>query len=283
MAPRTLILDGPVGTELLRRGVPTPLPLWSAAAIDAAPDVLAAIHRDYAMAGATVHTANTFRTTPWALRAVGREADARRLTIRAVQIARDAVPQSQRIAGSLAPLEDCYTPSLSPSPPLAERALSDGAELLAEAGVDLILCETFPHPAEALLAVRAAARTGLPVWLSLTPGPSGDLLDDETVRRCAAESASAGAQIVLVNCGRPGRLTTAVAAIASLGVPTGAYGNVGTPCDLHGWRSEGPSAPAPYAATVRSWLESGASVVGGCCGTTPAHIASLAALVAESD
>src|SRR5512135_147134 len=61
--PRVLtILDGPIGTELAARGVPTPAPAWSAWAIDHAPEVLAAIHRDYAAAGATVHTANTFRT-----------------------------------------------------------------------------------------------------------------------------------------------------------------------------------------------------------------------------
>jgi len=278
MPRRTRILDGPIGTELLRRGVPTPLPLWSAAAIDSAPQVLAAIHSEYAQAGATVHTANTFRTSPWSLRAVGRESDAPRLTRRAVEITRGAVPEDQQVAGSLAPLEDCYTPALSPPARLAESGLQRGAQLLADAGVDLILCETFPHPGEALLAVKAAVQTGLPVWLSLTPGPSGDLLDDETLRRCAAEATELGAELVMVNCGRPERLSSAVAAIASMGIQTGAYGNVGAPCERHGWNSEGLSAPGPYAETVRGWLKSGAKVIGGCCGTTPAHIDVLAHL-----
>ena len=57
-----VILDGPMGTELLARGVPTPTPGWSAHALDAAPEVVASIHRDYAAAGAVVHTTNTFRT-----------------------------------------------------------------------------------------------------------------------------------------------------------------------------------------------------------------------------
>jgi len=72
--PEHVILDGALGTELARRGVPTPLPLWSAAAIDSAPQVLSAIHRDYAEAGATVHTANTFRTGPWTAERAGRGA-----------------------------------------------------------------------------------------------------------------------------------------------------------------------------------------------------------------
>lgn len=271
-----ILLDGPVGTELLRRGVPTPLPLWSAHAIDTAPDVLAAIHADYAAAGATVHTANTFRCTPWALAKAGRS-DAARLVRGAVEIARSAVPRDHTVAGSLAPLEDCYSPHLSPPPAEARRGLRDAAELLAAADVDLLLCETFPHPGEALLAAEAAAATGLPVWLSLTPGPFGELLDDLTILDVARRAVAVGAERVLVNCGRPGRLTSAVRLLADAGIPTGAYGNVGEPDAVQGWRSEGPSAPGPYADTVRGWVAAGAEVIGGCCGTTPAHIAALAA------
>ncbi|MCO4773269.1 MAG: homocysteine S-methyltransferase family protein [Deltaproteobacteria bacterium] len=275
MAPNYTVLDGPVGTELLRRGIPTPLPLWSATAIDEAPDVLAEIHRDYALAGATVHSTNTFRTSPWALRAVGREADAPRLTRDAVRIARSAVPSTHRVAGCLAPLEDCYSPGLSPAASIARPALGEAADLLAAAGVDLILCETFPHPGEALLALDAAAATGLPVWVSLTPGPSGDLLDDATILRVGMRAMNAGADAVLVNCGRPDRIATAIAALAKEGVPTGGYGNVGEPDPVQGWRSEGESAPDPYADAVLGWVRSGASIVGGCCGTTPAHIARI--------
>lgn len=275
-----ILLDGPVGTELLRRGVPTPLPLWSAHAVERSPEVLASIHGDYASAGATVHTANTFRCTPWALEKAGRR-DARTLIDDAVRIARGAVPAHHQVAGSLAPLEDCYSPELSPPPTEARRGLRAAAELLVEAGVDLLLCETFPHPGEALIAVEEAARTGVPVWLSLTPGPSGDLLDDGAIVATARRARDAGAARVLVNCGRPARLTTAVRRLSEAGIPTGAYGNVGEPDEVVGWRSEGASAPAPYADTALAWVDAGAEVIGGCCGTTPAHIAAVAARLAE--
>src|SRR5512135_280688 len=86
--PRVItILDGPTGTELAARGVPTPAPAWSAHAVDHAPDVLAAIHRSFAAAGATVHTAATFRTKR---RQVGARWE--HLARRAVAIARAAVP-----------------------------------------------------------------------------------------------------------------------------------------------------------------------------------------------
>ena len=74
MAPVQL-LDGPVGTELARRNVATPAPQWSAQVLDNAPELLGRIHADYAEAGAEVHTANTFRTSPWSLRRVPAMAD----------------------------------------------------------------------------------------------------------------------------------------------------------------------------------------------------------------
>src|SRR5260221_10197622 len=103
-----VILDGPIGTELAARGVAIPAPMWSARAIADAPAVLADIHRAYAAAGATVHTAATFRTTR---RAAGEGWEA--LARRAVAITREAAPR-HRVAGSVAPLEDCYRPDLSP-------------------------------------------------------------------------------------------------------------------------------------------------------------------------
>jgi S-methylmethionine-dependent homocysteine/selenocysteine methylase len=277
LTPVPILLDGPVGTELTRRGVDTPLPLWTAAAIEDAPDVLASIHRDYAAAGARVHTANTFRTGPYTFRH-DRDPDRwRRLTDRAVAIARSAV--DDRVAGSMAPLEDCYRPDLSPEPDLAREAHERMARGLLEAGVDLLLCETFPHPEEALIAVEAALGTSLPVWLSLTVGPTGDLIDDEMVEETLRRAVELGVEAVLVNCARPQRIAELLPRLAGLGVPFGAYGNVGEPDDRIGWRSDGSSAPEPYADEVVRWIAAGATLVGGCCGTTPAHIAALKARV----
>src|SRR5690606_31364939 len=127
----------------------------SAAYLTTHPHLVAQLHREYAAAGATVHTANTFRTTP---RAAGE--DWRDLLARAVQLAREAIPPHHRLAGSIAPLEDCYRPDLSP--PDARPEHRTLARALAEAGVDLLLCETFPHIDEAVIATEEAAATGLP-------------------------------------------------------------------------------------------------------------------------
>ena len=90
----------------------------------------------------------------------------------------------------------------------------------------------------------------------------------------ALRCVDAGAEVVLVNC-VGARLTLAyVEALVGLGVPVGAYANAGNPNDRIGW-SAGPPGPERYTCFAQQWRNAGASVIGGCCGTTPAHIAAL--------
>ncbi|MCB9618291.1 MAG: homocysteine S-methyltransferase family protein [Sandaracinus sp.] len=267
-----LLLDGPVGTELLRRGVSTPLPAWSADAIASAPDVLAAIHADYAASGAQVHTTNTFRTRPRTMGAAWEEA-----ARRAAAIARSAVPEGHRIAGSIAPIEDCYRPDLSPGR-AARREHRALARVLADAGVDLLLCETFPHVDEACVAVEEAVATGLPTWVSLTPGPEADLLTPGALAEGLARAVDAGAVAVLVNCVPASRARAYVEAIAdrALGVPIGVYANAGHVDEAMGWAHvDEPEAGSRYLTHAREWVGAGATIVGGCCGTGPAHVRAL--------
>ena len=262
-----------MGTELNARGVATPLPYWSAGVIDTHPDAIASIHRDYADAGATVHTANTFRTRR---RTVG--SDWKRLTDRAVQLAKRSVPNTHRVAGSLAPLEDCYRPDLSPADCEAEH--HEMAEQLAESGCDLILCETFPNPAEALTAVACAVATGRPTWLSLTAGPEGDLMTPEVAAATARQAVRLGAAAVLVNCTPATVLSRWIDALANaeLGVPFGGYANAGSAEDAIGWSATDDESAQRYLAHARDWAAAGATLIGGCCGTGPRHIAALKSL-----
>ncbi len=264
-ADRVVILDGPMGTELERRGVAQPLPGWSAHALDTAPDLVAAIHRDYAAAGATVHTANTFRTKR---RSVG--ARWRTFATRAIELAQQSVGTG-RVAGALAPLEDCYRPDRSPG--LASRAEhGETARVLAAAGADLLLCETFASPLEALVAVEEAVATGLPTWVSLLPLGVMDL------RGAARACVESGAQAVLVNCVAASQTLPLVRELTGLGVPFGAYANAGDADEGLGWGAEPVAAAAAYARLAASWIDAGATIVGGCCGTGPAHIAQLAGI-----
>ena len=269
------ILDGPLGTELHARGVGTPLPGWSAHALDTAPDIVRNIHRDYAIAGARVHTANTFRTQPRWFPDRWEE-----LTDKAVHIAREALTGFDcRLAGSMSPLQDCYAPELSPDDPRSEHRQM--ATMLAESGVDLLLVETFPHVGEAVIAVEEAVATGLPTWVSFTAGPDGDLLTPEEVRVGASESVQAGAEAVLVNCLPVERVLDYLAALQGVGVPIGAYANAGRAEDECGFTAY-PKDVEGYVQAANEWIEAGASVVGGCCGTGVDHVRAIARLLPDS-
>lgn len=258
-----ILLDGPMGTELARRGVATPAPGWSACALETRPEVVEAIHRDYAVAD--VHRANTFRTQ----RRIFPETY-ELLAARAIALARTA---GKRVAGSLAPVMDCYRPDLSPSADVARA--EHAANVATLRGCDLVLCETFPNPAEARVAVEAAVETGLPVWIALTAGPDGSLMTPEAMERAARDCVAAGASAVLVNCVAADRTLPYVKRLASAGVPFGAYANAGVD-----WNA----APSPeaYAEIARSWIDVGATIVGACCGCGPAHVTALAKMLGRA-
>jgi S-methylmethionine-dependent homocysteine/selenocysteine methylase len=265
------LLDGPLGTELEARGISTAGARWSAMAIEAAPEVIAAIHRDYAEAGATVHTANTFRTKR---RQIPDCWEA--LAHRAVAITRGAVPRGHRVAGSIAPLEDCYRPDLSPAACREEHR--ELAQALAAAGVDLLLCEAFPHVGEALVAVEEAARTGLPTWVAFTAGPEGTLLSPEALAGGAREAVKRGASAVLVNCTAATlteRFVAAIAGLPEIGAPFGAYANAGS-AEEGLVREAGEAGAASYAELAARWMGLGATILGACCGTGPAHLRAIA-------
>ena len=273
------LLDGAMGTELARRGISTPSPQWSAAALDTNPEIIGEIHADYARAGATVHTSNTFRTDPWSLRDVPSMSHRwLELTALAVHIARSAVPATHQIAGSLSPLEDCYRPDLVPQDTVCRLKHRHFAEALAEVGADLILCETFTSGREAIIAVEAALSTGLPVWLGLCRGPEDELLSPPDMLKTARQAAELGVSALLVNCSPLSISERLIEEMTGLGPEVGCYANVGSPDNDHGWISEGEASPDSYRQSAAAWLAKGATILGGCCGTGPAHIKALSEL-----
>lgn len=284
-----ILLDGAMGTELTRRGVDTTLPLWSAIALDAAPHVVEQIHRDYLDAGAHVLTANTFRTNVRALAKAGIAHRARELTFRAVELAYRAArskgsgaPASAdarvRIAGSVAPVEDCYSPDLVPSDAELAEEHAVLARNLADAGVDLILIETQNTIREAVAAARAAHATGKPIWVSFTLDDENRLLSGEPLRDAVRAVLPFRPQAVLVNCIPVKQVASALALLRSITpspIAVGAYGNVGHVDETVGWTLTHAVSPLAYAEAAREWRAIGATIIGGCCGTTPEHIAAL--------
>ncbi len=275
-----LLLDGGTGSEILRRQVPSDVNLWAVGPLLNAPELLRGIHETYIAAGADVITTATFRTTSRALAKAGMANRADELTRRAVEVAieaRDRTRQDQPvlIAGSLAPLEDCYDPGAVPPDEELIEAHALQARSLAQAGVDLLLAETMNTVREARAALVVGLEIGLPVWISVTCQAGGKLLSGEPLKAVLDEILQLSPSALLVNCCEPEIATEALAAMSGLHhLPLGVYANNGHE-DESGWAFTGDYPPARYLEEARKWVDQGARIVGGCCGTTPEHIRAL--------
>jgi methionine synthase I (cobalamin-dependent) len=218
------------------------------------------------------------------LRAGGSDADPTELTARAVGLAHRAAAVPGReifVAGSLAPLEDCYRPDLSPDETALDREHGAQARALAAAGADLILAETHNSIREAEAALRAANATGLPAIVSIVTDGEGRLLSGESVEDAAARLVALGPAAIGINCVPAERLARDLERLraAAPGVPLAAYGNLGLPEDTRGWRFSDELSPEAYAEEASRWLGIGARIVGGCCGTTPEHTRAVRGVV----
>jgi methionine synthase I (cobalamin-dependent) len=280
--PEPLLLDGATGTELTRRGVNTGLPLWSANALltKEGTRVLQQIHADYLAAGAEIITANTFRTHVRALAPSGNGHRALELTKRAVKIARAAIAERadekpRFVAGSVSTLEDCYRPDLVPPEDECRTEHSERIHHLVSCGVDLLLLETFNTIREAVVAAKLATISGTPVIVSFVPDREGHILSGETLTDAADQLLPLGVVALGVNCGPTPNLT---APLDELRVACGpnfpliAYGNIGYPDEQVGWVNTDSEDPVVYCQHAAGWP---VHILGGCCGTTPAHIAQL--------
>lgn len=282
--PAPILLDGATGTELHRRGVDTGLPLWSANALldERGRQILKRIHLDYLEAGAEILTSNTFRTHRRALEKSGNAHLALDLTRRAVDLAREAIrefdsPVPRFVAGSISTLEDCYQPALVPSDDELRAEHGERVQHLLECGVDLFLVETMNSIREAHIAAGLAAATGVPVVVSFVCDPMGNILSGESLGGAARSLLPLGIAAIGVNCGPTPYLTAPLEELQAAcppGFPLIAYGNIGYADAAVGWVNTDAESPAAYCRHAAHWP---ARIIGGCCGTTPAHIVELKA------
>ena len=283
-----VVLDGGIGTEMLRRGT-----TWEGHKVDSAADVIRTIHLDYIAAGADVISTNTFQLSRRAFRnhfanvehmrhigAPGLEDRAGALLRDAVARAREAREAAGRdvlIAGAVTTLEWCFRPDLAPTPAQARAEYREIVEHLAGAGADLILFETMNAAAEARVAVEAAREVGVPAWVAFVPCCDGRLLGGESMPGVASALRDVAPDVILFNCAPPPDIAGALRAMAKhWKAPLGAYAHVGR-YDPPDWMFTDEYPPERYIGCAREWGLLGARVIGGCCGTTPDHIRALRA------
>lgn len=277
-----IILDGAMGTELQRRGVPMHSFAWSAAALDTHPETVLATHEDYIRAGADVIITNSFSTARHVLEPAGLGDRVRELNQRAVGLAQTARENAAAgrpvaIAGSLSSFRADATPAEQ-----LEASYREQAELLAEAGVDLINLEMMSNVELATPAIRAARASGLPIWIGFSCRVAGDgavqLLDGSPFSAGLTQTLDLLADLPVGTTAVTVMHTLTEESAPALDIvrqhwsgPTGVYAHSGRWIDPN-WQFDHTVSPEDYLSCARQWVEMGAQIVGGCCGIGPEYI-----------
>jgi S-methylmethionine-dependent homocysteine/selenocysteine methylase len=278
------LLDGGVATELQRGGLVVRPPWWTTKTLitEANRTRLRDVHRRYLEAGAEVVTAATFRCNLRALRRMGLDAAGLAWMVHAaVGVAQSARREADRpdalVAASVAPVEDAYRPDLVPPDDELRAEHRWLATELSRAGVDFVLIETVNTVREARIALAAARDAGLRAWVSFVCGDDAQLLSGESLGEAARAVEAGGAEAVLVNCTSLDRTERCLEVLrATCSGAIGAYPNLERRPAGHDEPPPTAVTPAEFAETLARWHdEHGARVLGGCCGSTPDHIAAL--------
>ncbi|GIM91374.1 methionine synthase [Actinoplanes toevensis] len=261
------------------------------------PDVILDVHRQYLAAGADITTTNTFTATSIAQADYGLESLVKQMNVRGAQLAREAAAEAQErdgrprfVAGSVGPLN--VTLSLSPKVDdpayravtfdQVKAAYAEQIAALVEGGVDLLLVETIFDTLNAKAAIAAAHEVApdLPLWISVTiVDLSGRTLSGQTVEAFWRSIERAHPLVVGVNCSLgAAEMRPHVAELARLSdTYVASHPNAGLPNAFGGY----DETPAQTSALIQGFVEDGlVNIVGGCCGTTPAHIGQIARVAA---
>ena len=276
------LMDGGVGTEIQRRG--GSLRAWAATENAERPDAVRVVHADFLAAGADVISANTFGCSEPRLAAFGLAGCEEELNRRAVALAleaRDAVGGEALVAGCLTTVSFRGPDGSGMSPPEGERALESQARIIADAGADLLLAEILSSVDRANAMLAAASTAGLPVWAGFSCKLDGDgqvrLLNEtsEPLADSLRRIDLSGVDAALAMHTEIEAVGPALAALREAwDGPVGAYPHGGRYARPD-WEFDASFTPEALAAGAARWIDEGCSIVGGCCGAGPAHIAAL--------
>ena len=273
---RPLLLDGATGSNLMKRGMPRGVctELW----IDAHPEILLDLQREYVAAGSDIIYAPTFSANRHTLQREGLGDQVSDLNRRLVALSRQAAGGKALVAGDMTttgvPLE--------PNGPMEYNRLHEiyreQAAALAEGGADLIVIETMLGIDETAVALEAAREVcDLPVLCSLTVQSDGSAYFGGNCVDAVEELQELGASAAGVNCScGPEQLVSLVRNMKAVArIPLLVKPNAGMPAISDDGEAVYPMTAAEFATHMRVLLEAGANLIGGCCGTTPEFIAEM--------
>jgi len=271
-----IVFDGGVGTYLYEKGI------YINTCFDELnltnPDLVAEVHRDYVTAGADVIETNTFGANRFKLAPHGLEKRVHEITLRGAQIARGVAKDTTLVAGSIGPLGVQIEPLGKLSFDEAREAFREQAQGLLEGGVDLIVLETFLLVAELQQAIAAVRDLdpGLPLIAQVTISDDGNLLSGATLESFVKGVDPAHVDAIGLNCSvGPRAMLDALETLKTLtGLPVSVQPNAGLPQNIGG-RNIYMTSPEYMAEYAKRFIQTGAAIVGGCCGTNPDHIRAI--------
>ncbi len=279
-----LVADGATGTNYQERGL-----LRGVAPEEwlfQEPDKVTQLHRDFINAGANIILTNTFGGTPLRLQHAGLDATAAETNRRAVELAKQAVDgQRAWVAGSLGPTGQLLEPFGTLSREDAIAAYAEQARALAEAGADLLVIETQFDLGEATAAIEGARSVAdLPIVCSFSFDMGTKTMMGLTPTQVARELDALDVDVMGINCGRSveENLQNLREMRAATNKPIWMKPNAGLPRMTDEDVAIYDVTPEIMGEHAAQWLEAGAQIVGGCCGTTPQHLREIARTVAST-
>ncbi len=273
-----VLCDGAMGTMLYSKGI------FINRCYDelnlSQPELVAGVHQEYVKAGAEILETNTFGANSFRLARHGCQSRVVEINRAGVELARSAAGNDVMVAGSVGPLGVRIEPLGKTGLDEARAAFSQQIEALAEAGIDLLILETFGYVAElhqAILAAREAA-PGIPVVAQITIDDEGNALDGSTPESYAKRIEGYGPEVLGCNCSvGPVAMLDAIERMRQVtSLPLSAQPNAGMPRNVEG-RNIYLCSPEYMAEYTRRLIAAGTKLVGGCCGTTPEHIRAMKA------
>jgi homocysteine S-methyltransferase len=271
-----IVFDGGMGTYLYEKGV------FINTCYDelnlSNPDLVAGIHREYLSAGADVVETNTFGANRFKLATHGLEGKIREINTKGVQLARSAVKDAALVAGSVGPLGVQIEPLGKLSFDEAREAFREQIQALVDGGVDLVVLETFVLIPELVQAIRAARDVSpdIPLMVQVSVNDEGNLLSGASLETLVQSLAGLAVDVVGLNCSvGPKSMLDALETLRALtAVPLSVQPNAGVPMNVGG-RNIYMTSPEYMAEYAKRFIQTGAVVVGGCCGTRPDHIRAI--------
>jgi 5-methyltetrahydrofolate--homocysteine methyltransferase len=272
-----ILLDGAMGTELDKRGL-----MGRASNNLDAPEVVLQIHREYASCGCDTLTTNTLTMNRIFVETHNVDVSVRDVNYAGAELAKQAAAGNQYVLGDISSTGQLLEPYGTYKEQQFYDAFKEQAEILAEAGVDGFIIETVFDLREALCALRACKDNfPLPAIVSIafaTETKGARTIMGNTAGECAKQLTDTGADVIGANCGEldPVQMAVVVSLLKSgTNVPILAQPNAGKPRLIED-KTVFDMGPASFTVGINKCLQAGARLLGGCCGTTPAHIRAVA-------